>query len=216
MRYKMTAKVIETAKLPLIVGQHNYPFSMDGDDRMPVLWVNDFEEESAREFFDLFSSFISDDIVSHIIVYIDSFGGQVDSLAAIAELVVSSPKPIITVAVGKAFSAGAILLTMGEPGYRWIAPNSRIMLHRLQLGCQEGTTVDNISHIAEEILRLNDVWMHKLVDKSKMKWTEFNKKLNEHGGQWFMDAKTAVAYGFADHIGLPKIREVRHWVIDIK
>ena len=201
---------------PMVIGQHTIPMSIDQDYRLPVVWINDFDEESAREFFDTFSSFMSDDAVSSVLIYIDSFGGHVDSLAAIAEIVNSSKKPVITVAVGKAFSAGALLLSLGDPGNRWVAPNSRVMLHRLQVGGVADASADDVAQIAEEVLRMNDVWMKKLVNQSKMKWNEFNRKLNNQGGQWYMNAKTAVQYGFADRIGLPMIKENRQWIIDTK
>ena len=203
-------------KFPQIIGEHSVPLFLDQEDRPPVIWVNDFDEESARNFFDLFTCFLSDDMVENIIVYIDSFGGNVDSLAAMAELIDSSPKTVITVGLGKTFSAGAMLLALGTPGNRWIAPHSRVMLHRLQLTTPGEASADTIAQIAGEILRMNDVWLRKIVERSKMKWVEFNKKLNDQGGQWYMDAKTAVSYGFADYIGLPIIRENRQWIIDIK
>jgi ATP-dependent Clp protease protease subunit len=213
----MTAKQPTKPEVQTLLAQHTVPFSLEEGYLMPTVWVNSFDEDSARDFFDAFSSFLSDDRVSSIVVYIDSFGGQVDSLAAMSEVITSSRKPVITVAVGKAFSAGAVLLALGSPGNRWVAPNSRIMVHRLQVGAGVvDRDVDDVTQIAGEIIRMNDVWLHKLVDRSKMKWTEFNKRINDQGGQWYLDAKNAVTYGFADNIGLPMIKEVRQWVLDIK
>lgn len=202
-------------KFPMILGQHTVPMSIEQDERLPTVWINDFDEDTARQFFDIFASFLSDDVVDNILIYIDSFGGHVDSLAAIAEMIECSPKPVITAAVGKAFSAGALLLSLGTPGNRWIAPHSRMMIHRLQVGGGMDGSADSIEHIAEEIIRMNDVWLKKLAERSKMKWTDLNRKISDNGGQWYLDAKAAVANGFADHIGLPLIKEVRQWVLDV-
>lgn len=177
------------------------------------MWVNDFGDIEAREFFEAFSSHLSDDNVHSIVVYIDSYGGLVDSLAAMMEIVESSTKSVITVGVGKAFSAGGMFLALGRD--RWLAPNSRMMLHkvRITLGDLEFTP-DTLDRTLKEITRVNDIWLKKVVKRSKISWKEFNKKLDENTGDWYMSPNEALKYGFIDHIGLPRIKEVRQWILE--
>lgn len=195
----------------IIIGHRNIPLSLEEEDRIPVIWLNNFDDESARDFFEQLTGFLSDDDIAAIALYIDSFGGQVDSLATIAELIEASTKPIITIGIGKAFSAGALLLSLGTPGYRWMTPHSRMMIHRIQVNGTVDISADSIAHIAREILRTNEVWLKKMVARSTLKWTEFNKKIDDNGGEWYLDAKQAVKYGFVDHIGVPLVRETLTW-----
>ncbi|MCK4260329.1 MAG: ATP-dependent Clp protease proteolytic subunit [Halanaerobiales bacterium] len=181
------------------------PIANSGDGS-PTIWLNDFSEEDVREFFRKFNSLQSDDQIQAIAIYIDSYGGSVDSLAAICELVENSTKPIITVAIGKAMSAGAMLFALGTPGMRYIGSMTSLMYHRLQITDIDGD-IELASSMIKEVLRENEIWMKKIIKSSKMNWTEFNKKLQEKGNHWFLGAKEAIKYGFADHIGIPTLRE---------
>ena len=148
----------------------------------------------------------------NILVYIDSFGGSVDSLATMAEIIESSSKPVITAAVGKAFSAGALLLALGDE--RWIAPNSRIMLHKIRIMLCEEMDVDEVKQMAKEISVINEKWLKKAVSRSKMSYKDFSAKLIKEAGDWYLSPQEAIKYGFADTIGVPIVREVRQWRVN--
>jgi len=181
--------------------------------RCPVIWLNDFSQESAKSFFEAMSMFLSNEDIHSIVIYIDSFGGEVDALATIAELIETSTKPVYTCVIGKAFSAGAILASLGTPGHRYCSPNSRMMYHRIAITEFE-TPAEKIMHLAKEIVRVNDLWLKKVVAKSKMDWKKFNESLDKCGGEWFLSAKEAQKLGLIDHIGVPRITEIRQWRIE--
>lgn len=196
-----------------LLGERSIPIKVDSDERLPVIWVGDFIPEGARDFFEAFTMFHSDDSVHSILVYIDSFGGSIDSLATVAELIESSRKPIITACIGKAFSAGALLLSLGHE--RWMGPNSRVMLHKARVSmCGDEIDASEMKVMAEEVNKLNDMWLKKAVARSKMSYEDFNKKLDKVAGEWYLSPKEARKYGFIDHIGCPIVREVRQWRID--
>lgn len=180
----------------------------------PVLWIKEFSDVDAEEFFALFNSLQSDDYVKNIVIYIDSYGGAVDSLCTMTELIEASTKPVITVVVGKAMSAGGILGALGTPSNRWIGPNSRVMLHRIQGGdiCGDAET---ISTATKELLRINEMWLKKVINRSNLTWKEFNTKLKDEGGEWYITPSEAVKYGFADKIGIPIIKEVRQIIAEV-
>ena len=195
-----------------IMSEHTVPIDLK-EPTTPVIWVTEFGDDDAEQFFALFNSLQSDDDIQTIFIYIDSFGGAVDSLCTMTELVEASTKPVCTIAIGKAMSAGAILTAIGTPGMRWIGPNSRLMLHRLQ-GFVGGDT-EKVTSVAKELIRMNDVWLKKIVTKSNMTWKEFNDMLKDKGGEWYLSPEEAVSYGFADRIGTPIIKEVRQIVAEV-
>jgi len=69
-----------------------------------------------------------------IIIYIDSYGGEVYSLLQIYNLIKSFKCKVHTIATGKAMSAGSSLLMVGTKGKRFAYEHTRIMLHELSLG----------------------------------------------------------------------------------
>ena len=191
-----------------IISEHIKDIDLDRPS-IPVLWVAEFGPEDAQDFFMDFVSLQSNSDVSTIFIYVDSFGGHIDSLSSMIELIESSPKPVATVCIGKSFSAGAILVALGHKGMRWIAPNSRLMFHRVSLmPIDEQISAPLLNNIAKELLRINDTWLKKVVLRSSMTWTEFNKELDKRGGEWYLTAKEAKKRGFVDHIGVPIVKEI--------
>jgi ATP-dependent Clp protease protease subunit len=65
-----------------------------------------------------------------IIMYINSPGGSFTSLMAIYDTMQYVRPDIVTVCLGQAASAAAVLLAAGTPGKRRALPNSRIMIHQ--------------------------------------------------------------------------------------
>jgi len=194
------------------LSEHTVPIDLT-EAMIPALWIREFGDEDAEQFFALFNSLQSDDNVDIIVIYVDSFGGAVDSLCTMTELIEASSKPVCTIAIGKAMSAGAILTAIGTPGMRWIGPNSRLMLHRLQGFV--GSDTEKVTSVAKELIRMNDMWLKKIVTKSNMSWKEFNDMLKDKGGEWYLSAEEAVHYGFADRIGTPIIKEKRQIIAEV-
>ena len=188
-------------------------FSLFNMNTTPTIWVTEFNSEDARSFFNEFVALQGDNSIDEIVIYVDSFGGGVDALCTMAELVEASTKPVTTVCIGKAMSAGGILVSLGHPGKRWIGPNSRFMIHRISGGAEGDSAF--LETLTKEVIRLNNFWLKKIVSRSNISWKEFNDKLKELGGEWYMTATEAVKYGFADRIGVPIVKDKRNVVIEI-
>src|SRR6185436_15830041 len=62
-------------------------------------------------------------------IIIDSYGGSVDSMNAMIDIIDSIEIPVATICLGKAMSAGAMLLACGDEGLRFASPTSRVMIH---------------------------------------------------------------------------------------
>jgi len=171
-----------------------------------VIWVNRFDEYEARSVCQQLLQISAADPTVPITVYIDSYGGAVDSLAAMISTIESIPNTIVTVCVGKAMSCGAMLLSCGD--YRYVGPHARVMVHEVSAGALGH--VSDIKVDTQEIERLNGHWMNWLAKncglrsykhlKSKMR-----SMLPQDGRDLFLTPQEAVKFGIADAIGIPKI-----------
>ena len=164
-----------------------------------IVLVNKFTEESAKEFREDFYKALqtSQDVVP---VVIDSYGGFVDSLLAMIDVIDASPKPVVTFTTGKAMSCGAVLFTCGVK--RFIGPNSRVMIHDVASGAWG--TVGKLKVSVEESTRLNDVIysiMEKNIGKKKGYLGDIVEKKNRE--DWFLTPKQCVKHGIATDIGTP-------------
>jgi len=166
------------------------------------IWVNKFTEESAYLFREQVLSIATKDGNLPIIIYIDSFGGSVDSLAKMIDTLDQIENPIITVCFGKAMSCGAILLSHGH--YRYCAPASRVLVHEVSAGTVGD--VHDIGNDAEEIKRLNKFFLGLLAKNCGIKggYEGLRSQIKARDGRdiW-MSPQEALRFGIVDEIGTP-------------
>ena len=102
---------------------------------------------------------------------------------------------ISTFCVGLAASGGAIILSAGKKGKRYILPNAEVMIHQ-PMGGVEGQASD-IAITAKHILKTRDN-LNKLLAKNTSKTLAQIEKDVER--DFFMDAEEAKKYGIVDEI----------------
>ena len=83
--------------------------------------------------------------------YINSPGGSVDDTLAIYDTMRFLSSPVSTYCLGRAYSGGAVLLTAGEKGKRFILPHAKVMLHQPYGGV--GGQAEDIKIQAEQIIK---------------------------------------------------------------
>lgn len=171
------------------------------DDTSITLYVNSFTEESAKQFYLDFNKALRHD-QTLIPILIDSYGGYVDSLLFMMDLIESSPVPVATFAVGKAMSCGSILLTCGTPGMRFIAPTARVMIHNVSSatwGKHHDMAVD-----VKETERLQQVAFHKMAKNCGKPKNYFLDQLKKKGNtDWFLTPEDAKKHGLVNHVKVP-------------
>ncbi len=166
--------------------------------------VNKFNEESAKSFYIEFNKLESNNNIKIITIVIDSYGGEVHSLLAMADVIDASSKPVATIALGKAMSCGSFLLVMGTPGLRYSAPNADIMIHEVSsVEFGKATDIDNGAKVTRQ---LNDRLFKMMAKKCGQKQNFFLEQLKKSGNvDWYLNASKARKLGLVDHIGLPKL-----------
>jgi ATP-dependent Clp protease protease subunit len=171
------------------------------------IWVVKFDEEAAQNFRDSMIDASRGDPTRPIVVYIDSFGGQVDSLAKMIETMDEVSNPIITVAMGKAMSCGAILLSHGD--YRLCGRHSRVMIH--EVSAATAGDVHDMHADATEGKRLNRHFMGLLAKNCGIDggYDELRKIIKSRDGRdFYLDANDALKFGIVDSVGLPRIESM--------
>lgn len=167
------------------------------------IWVKDFNQSSAHDFRVSILSRSKSDPNRPIIIYINSYGGQVDALASMIETLDEVQNPIITVCHGVAMSCGAILFSHGD--IRFCGRHSRLMIHEISSGT--GGDVHDMHADIQEVKRLNEYFMGLLAKNCGLKgYAEFRKLIKDQDGrERYLSADGAIKFGIADAVGLPKI-----------
>lgn len=137
----------------------------------------------------------SQDQERDIKLYINSPGGSVTAGLAIYDTMQYIKPSVSTICVGMAASMGAVLLTAGEKGKRFVLPNSEVMIHQV-LGGVQGQATDIKIH-AERILQVKDS-LNKII--SKHSGQPLKKVSDDTERDKFLTAKDALSYGLVDKI----------------
>ena len=137
----------------------------------------------------------NEDAKKDIALYINSPGGSVTSTMAIIDTMNHIRQDISTFCVGLAASGGALVLSAGKKGKRFILPNAEVMIHQ-PLGGVEGQATD-IAISAKHILKTRDN-LNKILAKNTGKSLAQIEKDVER--DFFMDAEEAKKYGIIDEI----------------
>ena len=166
-----------------------------------IIRVNKFDEQSADEFRNKFS--MAQSTGQKVIpVVIDSYGGQVYSLMSMIATIRSSPLPVATIAEGKAMSCGAVLLTCGAEGMRFMDPDATVMIHDVASG-QHGKN-EEVKASAAETDRLNKKIFQIMARNCGKPDDYFLKEIHNKGhADWFLEAEECKDIGLVNHLRVP-------------
>ena len=139
----------------------------------------------------------NEDPKSDVNLYVNSPGGTVSAGLAIYDTMQYLRCDVATYNVGLCASMGAIILTGGAKGKRFLLPNSRTLLHQPLIGgVMEGSATD-LSIEAEEIIRLRKALYNILSSRTGKSIEEVEKDCDRN--KW-LDAQDTIEYGLADEI----------------
>lgn len=142
----------------------------------------------------------SQDPKKDIIIYLNTPGGVVYSGLAIYDTIQYVKPEISTICVGVAASMGAVLLTAGTKGKRYMLPNSQVLLHQV-MGGAEGQAVD-VDIAARQIIKVKDRLNQILAKHADQDIKKIEKDTDR---DFYMSAEEAKEYGLIDKIIKPKV-----------
>ncbi|MEN8263111.1 MAG: ATP-dependent Clp endopeptidase proteolytic subunit ClpP [Nitrospirota bacterium] len=128
-------------------------------------------------------------------IYINSPGGIVTSGLAIYDTMQYIKSDIATYCMGQAASMGALLLTAGTKGKRYVLPHSRVMIHQ-PMGGFQGQATDIEIH-AREILKMKET-LNGIIAKHSGQTIEKIELDTER--DYFMSGQEAKDYGIVDEV----------------
>jgi len=167
----------------------------DGDARI-VYMAGDVDENSISQVVAhmLHLSSVSQKPIQFVI---STYGGAVDEMFSLYDVIKFLPCPVHTIGLGKIMSAGVLLLASGEKGKRMIGKNSRIMIHSMS-----GSAAGNIFEVlneASEMKRMQDLMVSLLCKETKMPKSEV-EKIMKMGHDFYLTSDQALKYGIVDKI----------------
>lgn len=136
-----------------------------------------------------------EDSQKDIMVYINSPGGNVYDGLAILDTMNYIKPDVQTIGIGMQASMGAILLSSGTKGKRFVLPSSRIMIHQPRGGTQGVMTDMEIT--LKEGLRTKELLVDLMAKNTGQKPAKVRTDMER---DYWMDAKEAVDYGIVDAI----------------
>jgi ATP-dependent Clp protease protease subunit len=137
----------------------------------------------------------SQDPEKDIHLYINSPGGTVTAGLAIYDTIQYIKPDVQTICLGQASSMGALLLTCGTAGKRFVLPSSRILIHQ-PWGGVAGQAAD-IGLQAREIIRMKKIIIQYFAKHTGKSEGEIAQDLER---DYYMSAEEAVAYNLVDKI----------------
>lgn len=137
----------------------------------------------------------SEDPKKDISLYVNSPGGSVTAGLAIIDTMNHVKNDVSTVCVGIAASMGAVILSAGEKGKRFVLPNAEVMIHQ-PLGGVEGQAAD-IAITAKHILKTRERLNKMLAENTSKPLAQIEKDVDR---DFFLDAEEAKKYGIVDKV----------------
>ena len=137
----------------------------------------------------------TEDPEKDIHLYINTPGGVVSSGLAIYDTMQYIKPDIATYCLGQAASMGALLLTAGTKGKRFVLPHSRVMIHQ-PIGGFYGQATDVEIH-AREILKMKET-LNNIMSKHTEQPLEKIQVDTER--DYFMSGVEAKEYGIVDEV----------------
>lgn len=165
------------------------------DDVRRIVITGPLCELTAVQFLDQITAMELRDPTQRIKIYINSYGGCVDSMVAIYDIMRSCRSPIETIGVGAIMSASVLLLAAGDKGMRSISKHSRVMIHQVA-GSFRGTASEMaVNH--NEMKRQQQLYIDLLALHTGKKTSQIKADMEN---EMYMTSDQAIKYNIADKV----------------
>ncbi len=198
-------KNINNILVPIVVEKdpNGFERSYDIYSRLLKDWIifitGPIDQATANTFIAQMLFLESQDPKRDISVYINSPGGEVYAGRAMYDTIKHVKNDVVTINVGLAASAAALLLCSGNHGKRYALPGAHSMIHQPHGGV-EGQATDIEIH-AREILRLREEYAKLIAENTGQSLEKV--QLDMERDRW-MNAEEALEYGLIDKIMPPR------------
>ena len=132
-----------------------------------------------------------------IMMYINSPGGSFTAMTAIYDTMQYIRPQVMTVVLGQAASAAAVIAAAGTPGKRLALPNARILIHQPAVGEAGRGQASDIEIQAAEVMRMRE-WLEETLAKHSNRSVEQVHQDIERDK--ILSAEESVEYGLIDQV----------------
>jgi len=169
-----------------------------------IVYVNSFKEESAKKFYEDFNK--ACDTGQEIIpIIIDSYGGYVDALMLMADVIRNSNIKVATICTGKAMSCGSVLLSCGDEGLRFAAPLSRIMVHNMSSATWG--KIPEMEIDVDESKRLQKVFFELMSTNCGHDKNYFKDQIEQRSNaDWYLTPQEARRHNLVNQVKVPTFK----------
>jgi ATP-dependent Clp protease protease subunit len=172
------------------------PYTKLFEDRIIFLGVQ-VDDASADDVMAQLLVLESTDPDRDITLYINSPGGSFTALTAIYDTMQYIKPHIVTVCLGQAASAAAVLLAAGSPGKRLALPNARVLIHQPAMEGGGYAQASDIEIHANELIRMRE-WLEETLSHHTGRDLELVRKDIERDK--ILTAQQAAEYGIVDQV----------------
>lgn len=172
------------------------PIEILAGEKRILFCASEIDQATVNE---LISKLLYLDSISHdvITLIINSPGGSVEAGMALYDVMQLIRSPIKTIAMGAAYSMGAILVTGGTKGMRMALKHTKIMIHEPILVGGTGGSTSRLKDLADDMLKTK-----KTIDGIIAKHTGKRLKEIEKNTSYdhYFSAEQAVEFGLIDEV----------------
>lgn len=160
-----------------------------------ILFIGEINENSSKNFIKELLKLELENPMKDIVVIIDSYGGHVDSMWSMIDVMDLCRCKIHTLCVGKAMSCASLMLANGTKGKRYCTPHARVMLHKIS--AYNNGSYDDLETGMKELTRIEELFEEFIVRK-----TRFTKKSLKDAlkNNCYLTAEQARQKGIVDKI----------------
>lgn len=167
-----------------------------------IVRVTEFDEPSLDKFAEQMAE-AQNSCQPIIPIVIDSYGGQAYALTGMLSIIDNCSVPVATICQSKAMSCGAILFAYGTEGYRFMDPNSTLMIH--DVAAMNFGKIEELKSSTKQCELLNKTMYSRLAKNIGKPEDYILKLITEHKhADWYLTAKDAKKHNIANHLRIPE------------
>lgn len=172
----------------------------------PTIYLHgELDAAMARQFVEAVEVLTYERKVSAAVIDIATDGGDYFAVSVILSAMAGSSIAFSTYASGQAYSAGALVLSAGKRGARFISPHGAAMIHGMLIAVSP-QGVEDAAGQARFDERLNESMMTTFARNCGMTRADLVERIAKTGGRClWLTPEDALAIQLADHIGIPHI-----------
>jgi len=133
-----------------------------------------------------------------IYLVVSTYGGSIDEMFSLYDIIKFLPCPVHTVGLGKVMSAGVLLLAAGVKGKRLMGASARIMIHPLSGGVFGN--IFELENQTKEARRLQELMVNALVKETTMKQKQVTETIMKPMLDYYLTPQQAIELGIVDKV----------------